>query len=247
MYLRKFLIAGIALMLLALGCSDNGNDTPVDPQINTNPTISIADVSVTEGASADFVFTLSKVLSVPVDIYFHTVDGTATAGEDYIGQTSGGESIAAGLTSAIQSVSTVDDAVIDSTETFMLVIDSATVAVVDSIGVCTITNNDVAAGVSYLNDIKPILSSSGCNAAGICHGSGAGGFTFGNLSRGSVIAASGNHGAIVSPGNASASNLYLKTTGSPPFLSRMPIGGPFLTTAQQNLIRDWIDQGALDN
>ncbi|RME20983.1 MAG: hypothetical protein D6800_12600, partial [Candidatus Zixiibacteriota bacterium] len=101
--------------------------------------------------------------------------------------------------------------------------------------------------VSFATDIQPILQSR-C-AVSFCHGSGftSGGMTMGGATYNEIISASGFHGPIVVGGDASQSNLYLKTTSTPPFGARMPFGGPFLTTEQQNLIRDWINEGAQDN
>jgi len=58
-------------------------------------------------------------------------------------------------------------------------------------------------------------------------------------------------GKVIVPGSASTSTLYISTTatasGGTPY-SRMPdLGLDTLTTVQQNLLRDWINQGALDN
>ena len=82
-----------------------------------------------------------------------------------------------------------------------------------------------------------------------CHGGGVirGGLNMGTVSWSEIRNASGLHGPIINPGSASTSNLYLKTTDSPPFLVRMPNGGPFLSDETQSKIRDWINQGALDN
>lgn len=53
---------------------------------------------------------------------------------------------------------------------------------------------------------------------------------------------------LVLPGDSSASLLFLKVSSSaPPVGSRMPLNRSPLSQAQINLIRDWIDQGALDN
>lgn len=105
-----------------------------------------------------------------------------------------------------------------------------------------------ACEVSYAADIQPILSSR-C-AIPVCHGAGwsSGGYTMGGGAPYTTVRnAVGLHGPIIVAGNASTSNLYLKTTIIPPFLTRMPFGGPFLSDAEQALIRDWINQGAMDN
>ncbi|HWR82720.1 MAG TPA: c-type cytochrome domain-containing protein [Candidatus Deferrimicrobium sp.] len=56
-----------------------------------------------------------------------------------------------------------------------------------------------------------------------------------------------SQGKTVDPGSASTSNLYLKTTATPPFGERMPKGGAPLSLSMQQLIRDWINAGALNN
>ncbi|MCH7690562.1 MAG: hypothetical protein IIA17_05905 [candidate division Zixibacteria bacterium] len=102
--------------------------------------------------------------------------------------------------------------------------------------------------VSFANDVRPILLASCAIAA--CHGSAPiqGGLNMGTASWSAIRAASGTNGGLaVVAGNASSSTLYTKTTLNPPFLSRMPFGRTPLSTAQQIAIRDWIDQGALDN
>ena len=110
-----------------------------------------------------------------------------------------------------------------------------------------VVNITVALTVSYGTDVRPILVVS-C-AISACHGTGfaQGGLSMGDASWLQVKNASGNNGPIVIVGNASNSNLYTKTTLNPPFLARMPLTDGFLSTAQQNVIRDWINQGALDN
>ena len=102
--------------------------------------------------------------------------------------------------------------------------------------------------VSFAADIQDTLAVQ-CAKSG-CHGidSSQGGFTMGNVTWSEIRNGSGNHGLVVIPGNASASNLFLKTTASPPFGTRMPNDGPpYLSIQAQTAIRDWINQGALDN
>ncbi len=53
---------------------------------------------------------------------------------------------------------------------------------------------------------------------------------------------------IVVPGDSASSLLFLKiSSNSPPVGDRMPLLGPPLPRAARDLIRDWIDQGALNN
>ncbi len=53
---------------------------------------------------------------------------------------------------------------------------------------------------------------------------------------------------LVVPGDSSASLLFLQvSSNSPPVGSTMPLLGTLLSSTDLGLIRDWIDQGALDN
>ena len=103
---------------------------------------------------------------------------------------------------------------------------------------------------SFSTEVQPLLA--GRCAIPACHGnagSPTGGMFLGNPpTRATVEGASGNSGAAVVVGNGGASNLYRKTTASPPFGARMPANGPpFLTTEEQDRIKRWIDGGAPDN
>jgi len=105
----------------------------------------------------------------------------------------------------------------------------------------------VSQAVSFTSDVRPTLVNS-CAVIN-CHGSGItqSGLNMGGVSSSEIRNASGWNGPIVVAGNASSTNLYLKTTSSPPFGNRMPFGADTLSSAQQIAIRDWINQGALDN
>ncbi len=105
----------------------------------------------------------------------------------------------------------------------------------------------VAQAVSFATNVKDILTTR-CAVSG-CHGGGSsqGGFNMGSVTWSEIRNGTGNHGAVLVAGNASASNLFLKITSNPPFGARMPDDGTTLSTADQNAIRDWINQGALDN
>ena len=53
---------------------------------------------------------------------------------------------------------------------------------------------------------------------------------------------------LVIPGDSANSLLFLKvSSSSPPVGSRMPLIGSVLSATNQGLIRDWIDQGAMNN
>jgi predicted outer membrane repeat protein len=84
------------------------------------PTLSISDVSVTEGIAggvAPFTVTLSAPSGRPVSVGFTTVDQTATAGEDYTAA-SGTLTFAAGETSKTIAVAILSDSGAEPAETF---------------------------------------------------------------------------------------------------------------------------------
>ncbi len=100
-------------------------------------------------------------------------------------------------------------------------------------------------GVDFTSQIQPIFANNGCET---CHG-GSGnlyltpGQSYSNLV--SVPASAPVPVNRVEPGNADQSFLFWKVNcDSPGSGSRMPIGGT-LSEADQALIRDWINQGAL--
>ncbi len=96
------------------------------------PTLSVADAEVEEadGATLDFVVTLSRVVPETVTVAYATSDGTATAGEDYTG-TSGTLRFATGDTEKTVSVPILNDALNEGRETFTLTLTNASGARID--------------------------------------------------------------------------------------------------------------------
>lgn len=98
--------------------------------------------------------------------------------------------------------------------------------------------------VSYSATIQPIFNG---NCTG-CHGSnGFGGLDLRSYSN--LMSSSGNNysGRIVVSGDAEASGLVDKIEADPEFPDRMPTTGQYLSTAQIQNIRNWINQGAQNN
>ncbi|MEK6643945.1 MAG: hypothetical protein AABZ08_08550 [Planctomycetota bacterium] len=108
--------------------------------------------------------------------------------------------------------------------------------------------------ISFANQIQPIFSA---NCA-ICHKPGG----FADDQGITLYLTAGNaHGLLVNmpsdqdstltrvvPGNSAQSLLYLKiSSDNPPVGIRMPFLRSPLSQSDINLIRDWIDQGALNN
>lgn len=103
---------------------------------------------------------------------------------------------------------------------------------------------------SFSVDVFEVFTRRGCTAGG-CHGSGEGGLimtsaatALANL----VNVPSPESGEIrVIPGNAQDSYLVKKLENRASAGARMPLTGPPLDATDLQNIRNWIDQGALDN
>lgn len=96
--------------------------------------------------------------------------------------------------------------------------------------------------ISYSADIQPIFNNN-C-AGGPCHiGGNANGLSLGSYAD---LMDGGNSGDVVLPGNPDGSLIVRRLEGT--ITPRMPLDGPpYLSSTEIQLIRDWIEQGALDN
>jgi hypothetical protein len=140
---------------LTVATNDQGNTGTGGAQTDTDaiailvptlPTLSVDDVTVTEGNSgtvnATFTITLSPASSLTVTVLAATADGTATAGADYtaVSQT---VTFAAGQTSQTVSVPILGDTVVEGTETFLVNLSGATNATITRAqGIGTIGDDD---------------------------------------------------------------------------------------------------------
>ena len=89
------------------------------------PVLSVADVSVLESdARAVFTLSLDRASTRPVRVQYATVDGTATAGEDYL-PVSDELMIDPGVRSGTVEVTVIDDARAEEDETFTLALSGA--------------------------------------------------------------------------------------------------------------------------
>jgi hypothetical protein len=98
--------------------------------------------------------------------------------------------------------------------------------------------------ISFATDIMPIFSTKCIE----CHqGEGADG----NLDLSSyttLMSGNSNHGEnLVVSGNAEQSLLYKAVDEDETIITRMPQGGPYLTSFQIQMIEDWINEGARNN
>ncbi len=116
------------------------------------PTLSVDDVSVTEGdagtATATFTVTLSAASGKTVTFDWATSAGSATAGTDYFAA-SGSKTVAAGLTTTTVGITVNGDVADEPDETFGITLSNpgnATIA--DGSGSGTITDDDAAPTLS---------------------------------------------------------------------------------------------------
>jgi hypothetical protein len=111
------------------------------------PTLSVNDVSVTEGGAGGklmtFTVSLSQAAATNVTYNIATSNLTAIAGSDYVAKSLNGESIPAGMLSKTFAVAIAGDGVAEADETFRVRITGAAGATIfDEYGTGTITNDD---------------------------------------------------------------------------------------------------------
>lgn len=117
-----------------------------DDQPPVLPTLSIGNATVTEGNSGTvnmtFTVTLSQASASPVTVNYATANGTATAGSDY-NAASGVLTFAPGVTSRAITIAVRGDTLVESTETFRVLLSNAAGATISSsTGTGTIIDND---------------------------------------------------------------------------------------------------------
>jgi hypothetical protein len=118
-------------------------------QYTAAPTLSINDVTVTEGNSgtvnATFAVTLSAASSETVTVSYATVDTTAVQPADYTQVTATTLTFNPGETSKNVTVAVKGDAIYEANETLYMNLSSAVNATItDAAGVCTITDDDAS-------------------------------------------------------------------------------------------------------
>jgi len=123
------------------------------------PSISISDVTVTEGntgtVSAAFTVSLSTATSAVVTVDYATADGTATAGSDYVAA-AGTLTFAPGTTTQVVTVTVNGDTLVEGDETFAVSLSNAVGATIaDAQGVGTIRNDDSAPPAGTITVLDP--------------------------------------------------------------------------------------------
>ncbi len=122
-----------------------GVGTIVDNDTAPLPTLSINDVTVAEGGTAGFTVSLSAPSSQTVTVVARTANASAVAPGDYTARSNVTLTFPAGTTSQSFSVTTINDTLVEPTETFNVILSGATNAgIADAQGVGTIVDNDQA-------------------------------------------------------------------------------------------------------
>jgi hypothetical protein len=132
----------LTLDVTANGATRTGTGTILDGDVT--PAISVADITVVEGATATFTIVLSGPSSTDVTVDVATSDGTATNPADYSAVGTSTVTIPAGSTSVVVSTATTSDLIDEISETFSLRLTapSANATIGDPVGVATITDDD---------------------------------------------------------------------------------------------------------
>lgn len=150
---------------------DPSNNTAVNTAVALMPTLSINNVSLTEGNSGwkPFLFTVSLQPPTPNEVWasFTTVDGTATAGSDYVAR-SGLVKLAPYQTNETILIYVLGDTNIEPDETFSVVLsEPVNAALGTAVGIGTIINDDFPPGpmIGYLRSTAGLPWGSAANEA----------------------------------------------------------------------------------
>ncbi|MDZ8260823.1 Calx-beta domain-containing protein [Nostoc sp. ChiQUE01b] len=133
---------------------------------DSQPTISISDVSVSEGNTgttnnANFTITLSNASYQPISVNYNTSDGTAKVADSDYNSALGTITFNPGETSKTLSIGVVGDKKFETDETFSVNLLTATnAAIADSLGVATIINDDSQPTIS-ISDVSVIEGNTG--------------------------------------------------------------------------------------
>lgn len=136
----------------------NGACTLVSGGGGGGPTLSVANVSTTEGTSLGFVVSLTGTISGAVTVNYATANGSAAAGSDYTAK-SGSLSFATSPSSQTVNVTTTNDTTAESNETVLFNLTSAsgaTIATSQATG--TIIDNDGGGGGSDCTGVSFAVS-----------------------------------------------------------------------------------------
>jgi hypothetical protein len=122
-------------------------------------------------------------------------------------------------------------------------------------GTCDPADSNPDVDISFSRHLVPVLTRADAEGGCSCHNPTSSfriGVDLGGLSAASydTLRQGGKNSGrdIIIPGDPCSSILVQKVSPAPPFGSRMPLfGPPFLSQDEQQAIRDWIAEGALNN
>lgn len=224
------------------------------------PQISITDGAPdpqTEGSTATikFMITLSAAASETVRITYSTQNGTATAGEDFVGVSGGVVDIPAGQTSVEVTINLRDDTIVENTETFQVLINEAklvtsgtALTLADSSGTGSIADNDVnpppPANPTVVNIIDTSIKAGGINSpdpSGLAYVPGQGLFLSDSEVDEKPFSRSNNLFQISTSGVLETSLSLTGFTTEPTGLAFNPVTGHLLITDDDNYKVFWVD------
>jgi hypothetical protein len=141
-------------------------ELPADPSL---PSISLTDVSVSEGDAGSFqlyyTVSLSAPATVPVSFDFDTADGTALAGSDYQARNVTGQTIGLGQSSKAVTVTINGDYAVEADEAFNVYLGNVSGArLADGHAIVTIGNNDTLPALS-IGDVSISEGNAGTKSA----------------------------------------------------------------------------------
>ncbi|TCM12117.1 Calx-beta domain-containing protein [Novosphingobium sp. PhB165] len=133
------------------------NDNDVAPVY-----LSMGNATVTEGGNLVFTVTRTGNTAVATTASYTTSGGTATSGSDFTA-VSGTVSFAAGQTTATISIPTIDDALVESSETMTVTLSNpgAYTSISGASGTGTITDNDVGPPTISISDAPSVKEGGG--------------------------------------------------------------------------------------
>ena len=139
---------------------DADNRTNVTVTVPGPPSFAINNVSATEGSPLAFTVTRTGSSTGTDTVQYATADGTATAGSDYNAVALTTLTFSPGQTTKSVSVTTIDDSLVESSETVKVNLSNASTgaSIADALGVGTINDNDgttPCTGISFTASNNP--------------------------------------------------------------------------------------------
>jgi len=147
------IIEGNETLTVNLSNVSNGgtlaNSSATGEIVDNDFAFAISEATATEGGALQFTITRTGNTAIAATVDYATVNDTAMSGTDYTTQ-NGTLSFAAGETSKIISVATVDDSVIESSETLRVNLSNVSNSgtLINSTATGTVTDNDFAFAIA---------------------------------------------------------------------------------------------------